>query len=47
MGRQILNLLTIVAVVVLSLYNVEITGQMAIVLTGGNLAYQIVKSKGK
>jgi len=47
MARSILNIVTIVAVVVLSLFDVVITPQMALVLGGGNVAYQLIKGKGK
>lgn len=47
MGRQILNIVTIIAVVILSLWNVEITPTMALVLGGGNVAYQLIKGQGK
>ena len=47
MARTILNVVTIVAVVVLSLFGQEITPTMALVLGGGNVAYQIIKGKGK
>ena len=46
MGRQILNALTIAAVCVLLLNNIPVTGEVALILGGGNLAYQIVKGKG-
>ena len=47
MGRQLSNLLTIAAVVVLSLAGIEITPTMALVLTGGNVTYQYIKGKGQ
>lgn len=47
MGRQIINVLIIIAVVVLVLANKSITSEMALLLGGGNLAYQIVKGKGQ
>jgi hypothetical protein len=47
MGRQILNIISIISVVVLSLCNIEITPTMALVLGGGNVAYQIIKGRGK
>lgn len=45
MGRQILNLATIIAVAVLLLLEVEITPTIALILGGPNCAYQIVKGK--
>jgi membrane-bound ClpP family serine protease len=47
MGRQILNIITIAAVTVLLLNDIQITGPVAMILGGGNLAYQIVKGPGK
>ncbi|MHA2022488.1 MAG: hypothetical protein ACTSWQ_02390 [Candidatus Thorarchaeota archaeon] len=47
MGRQILNLLTIVAVVVLLLNGTSITPEVALILGGPNAIYQFVKGKGK
>lgn len=47
MGRQILNLATIIAVVILLLLNVEITPTIVLILGGPNVAYQVVKGKGK
>lgn len=47
MGRQIINLATIIAVTILLLKNIEITGPAALVLGGGNVAYQVIKGKGK
>ena len=47
MGRQIINLVTIVAVTVLLLRNIDITGPAALVLGGGNVAYQVIKGRGK
>ena len=47
MGRQIVNVVTIVAVTILMLKNIEITGAAALVLGGGNVAYQVIKGKGK
>jgi hypothetical protein len=46
MGRQILTVLNIVAVVVLMLYGKSITPQVALVLGGSNIAYQLIKGKG-
>ena len=47
MGRQIINVLTIVAVVLLMLLGKTITPEVAILLGGGNVAYQLIKGKGK
>ena len=47
MSRVILNLATILAIFILSMYDVEITQPMMFIMGGGNLAYQIVKGKGK
>lgn len=47
MGRQLLNYFTITAVVVLLLFDVEVTPTVALILGGGNTAYQIIKGKGK
>lgn len=47
MGRQITNNLTIVIVCVLMLKGIEITPTTALILGGGNVAYQVVKGKGK
>ena len=47
MGRQILNLVTIIAVVTLLLLNIEITPTIALILGGPNVAYQVIKGKGK
>ena len=47
MGRQILNLLTICAVVVLLLSEQHITPEVALILGGPNAIYQFVKGKGK
>ena len=46
MGRQLLNFVTIIAVVVLSLCHVTITPEMALIMGGGNVVYQWVKGKG-
>ena len=46
MARTILNVLVIIAVVILCLYNIEITPTMALILGGGNVAYQIIKGPG-
>ncbi len=47
MSRPILNLVTIIAVVVLSLSGKTITPELALILGGPNLAYQLIKGKGK
>ncbi len=47
MGRQITNNLTIIVVGALMIFGVEITPTAAIIFTGGNVAYQLVKGKGK
>lgn len=47
MGRQIINLVTIVAITVLLLKDIDITGPAALVLGGGNVAYQVIKGKGR
>ena len=47
MGRQILNCFTLGALVFLLLNDIEITGPVALVLTGGNVVYQYVKGKGQ
>ena len=47
MGRQILNIATIIAVLILLLNDIEITGPAALVLGGPNAAYQFIKGKGK
>ena len=47
MARTVLNVLIIIAVVVLSLKGVTITPEIALVLGGGNVAYQLIKGKGK
>ena len=47
MGRQILNLVTVIAVVVLLLCGKTITPEVALILGGPNMAYQIIKGKGK
>lgn len=46
MGRQIINVLTLVIVFVLLMSNKEITPTVAAVLSGGNIAYQLIKGKG-
>jgi len=47
MGRQILNFVNIAAVVVLIYLDVEIDQNIALLLGGPNLAYQIIKGKGR
>lgn len=47
MSRPLLNVVTIVAVVVLMLCGESITPEVAMILGGPNLAYQIIKGKGK
>ena len=47
MGRQILNLLVVIATVILMLFGKEITAQVALLLGGGNVAYQLIKKVGK
>ncbi len=46
MGRQIINVLTLAIVFVLLMAGKEITPTVAAVLTGGNIAYQLIKGKG-
>ena len=47
MGRQILNLLVVIATVVLMLSGKTITPEVALLLGGGNVAYQLIKRVGK
>ena len=47
MGRQILNVLIMVAVVWLMLSGKTITPEVALLLGGGNVAYQLIKKAGK
>ena len=47
MGRQIINVLTILVVFNLLMLDIEISFEAMTVLGGGNLAYQIIKGKGK
>jgi hypothetical protein len=47
MGRQILNFASISAAVTLILLGYEITSQVALLLGGPNVAYQLIKGKGK
>lgn len=46
-GRQILNVLTILVVGGLLLADIEITPTVALILGGGNVAYQVIKGPGK
>jgi len=46
MGRQILNLLSLAAVVLLLLKGITITPEIALILGGPNAIYQFVKGKG-
>ena len=45
MGRQILNLVSIVAVLVLIYWGHELTQWDVLILGGGNVAYQLIKGK--
>lgn len=47
MGRQMINLVTIIAVTVLLLKDIAITGPAALILGSGNVAYQVIKGKGR
>lgn len=47
MGRQISNFLLIIIVAIALFLDKEITGPLALLMGGGNLAYQLVKGKGK
>lgn len=47
MGRQILNVVTIIAVVILIMKGHEITQWDALLLGSGNVAYQLIKGSGK
>jgi len=47
LGRQILNVITIIAVIVLLLTGHTITPEVALILGGPNAIYQFVKGKGK
>lgn len=47
MGRQLLNVITIAATVILLLSGVTITPEVALIMGGGNVAYQIIKGPGK
>ena len=47
MGRQIANIVTIIVVGALLLLGKEITPTVALILGGGNVAYQVIKGAGK
>ena len=47
MGRQILNYISIIGVYALLFLDKEITPTAAAIITGGNVAYQLIKGKGK
>ena len=47
MGRQLLNFITIIAVFILLLLDLDIDGPTAAVLGGPNMVYQYVKKVGK
>jgi hypothetical protein len=47
MGRQLLNLITIVGVFILLLCDVDISGPEAAIIGGPNMVYQYVKKAGK
>lgn len=47
MGRQIINILTIVVSAVLLLMDVDISPSEVMLLGGGNVVYQVIKGKGK
>jgi len=46
MARTILNVMIIIATVILCLKNIEITPTIALILGGGNVAYQLIKGPG-
>jgi len=46
MGRQLLNLITIIAVVFLTYMDKDITGPMVLLMGSGNAVYQYIKGKG-
>ena len=46
MSRSIQNVIVVVAVVALMLYGKVITPEVALLLGGGNVAYQLIKGKG-
>ena len=45
--RSILNLIVVIATVTLMLCSKTITPEVALLLGGGNVAYQIIKGKGR
>ena len=47
MGRQILNFLNIATVIAFALWDVPITKEIALLLGGPNVAYQLIKGKGR
>ena len=47
MGRQILNVLNIIAVCIFAFTSTPVTMEIALILGGPNLAYQLIKGKGK
>jgi len=47
MGRQILNFCNILAVVIFILCDITIDQNVALLLGGPNIAYQLIKGKGK
>ena len=47
LARSILNVLVVIAVVVLMLMGKTITPEVALLLGGGNVAYQIIKGTGQ
>ena len=47
MGRQIINIVTIVGTFILMACGIEISPTEAAIITGGNVAYQVIKGKGK
>lgn len=47
MGRQILNIIVVIVVAILMLTGKVITPEVALLLGGGNVAYQIIKGTGK
>ena len=47
MGRQISNWMLVIAVVVLAMLDKDISPAMMMLMGGGNVAYQVIKGKGK
>ncbi len=47
MGRQILNLITIISVVAINIWGSGFSPEEILAITGGNVAYQIIKGKGR